>query len=108
MASADRIVRGIVAIATFACATQVFGGGPLLVVPSGGTVKPARWEGTVNVYVDRGTLGVLDNAAANQLVVNALAQWSSVPTSSFRAQVTGSLPVDITGANANQVIGVFN
>ena len=65
-------------------------------------LKPARWEGTVKVYTDLGTLGVVDNALANQLVRNALQQWSSVATSSFRAQVVGTMADlglgDITGA----------
>ena len=76
--------------------------------PSGGTLKPARWEGTVKVYTDQGSLGALDNATANKLVANALKQWSSVPTSSFRAVIAGTLPFDVTGANAGQVIGASN
>src|SRR4030095_16531443 len=83
-------------------------GGPLFVVPSGGTLKPARWEGTVKVYTDQGPLGTLDNATANKLVANAVTQWSSVPTSSFRAVIAGQLPFDVTGANAGQVIGASN
>jgi hypothetical protein len=75
-------------------------------------LKPARWEGTVKVYTDLGTLGVVDNAQANQLVRNALQQWSSVPTSSFRAQVVGTMADiglgDITGANAASIIGADN
>ena len=72
----------------------------------------AHWEGAVKVYTDLGTLGVVDNTLANQLVSNSLQQWSSVPTSSFRAKVvgtTGDLGLgDITGANAGSVIGADN
>ena len=77
-------------------------------MPSGSTLKPARWEGTVKVYTDQGTLGALDNATANKLVANTVKQWSSVPTSSFRAEIAGQLPFDVTGANAGQVIGASN
>ena len=100
--------RSLLAIAASAWLAPALAGGPLFVVPSGGTLKPARWEGTVKVYTDQGTLGTLDNAKANQLVANAVTQWSSVPTSSFRAVIAGQLPFDVTGANAGQVIGASN
>src|SRR5262245_6795282 len=87
MVSVDRLARVVACAAAFVCVAPAIAGGPLLVVPKDGTVKPARWEGIVNVYIDQGTLGVLDNAQATQLVANAVAQWSSVPTSSFRAQI---------------------
>jgi hypothetical protein len=91
---------GLAGIAAWAWLAPALAGGPLFVVPSGGTLKPARWEGTVKVYTDQGNLGTLDNAAANQLVANTVQQWSSVPTSNFRAEIAGTLPYDITGANA--------
>ncbi len=94
MRSANRFARrawrrGLVAVAACACIAPALAGGPLYVVPSGGTLKPARWEGTVKVYTDQGTLGALDNATANKLVANAVKQWSAVPTSSFRAEIAG-------------------
>ena len=105
----DRALRGgLAAVAACACIAPALAGGPLFVVPSGGTLKPARWEGTVKVYTDQGTLGALDNATANKLVANTVKQWSSVPTSSFRAVIAGQLPFDVTGANAGQIIGASN
>jgi len=103
-----RLRRGLATIAALAWIGPAFSGGPLYVVPSGGTLKPARWEGTVKVYTDQGSLGTLDNAAANKLVANTLKEWSSVPTSSFRAVIAGTLPFDVSGANAGQVIGASN
>jgi hypothetical protein len=112
MRSADFMSRalrgGLAALAACASIAPAFAGGPLYVVPVGSTVKPARWAGTVQVYTDQGSLGALDNATANQLVTNTVAQWSSVPTSSFRAAIAGTLPADITGANAGTVIGARN
>jgi hypothetical protein len=113
MASAEvsigRALRGVfAAVAASVCIAPAFAGGPLYVVQSGGALKPARWEGTVKVYTDQGSLGTLNNAAANQLVANTVAQWSSVPTSSFRAEIAGTLPFDVTGANAGQIIGASN
>ncbi len=104
-----RALRGsLAAIAACALIAPALAGGPLFVVTSGGTLKPARWEGTVKVYVDQGGLGALDNAAAIRLVANTVKQWSSVPTSSFRAEIVGTLPYDVTGANAGTVIGAAN
>jgi hypothetical protein len=100
--------RGALGLATVALAAPALAGGPLMIVPSGGTLKPARWEGTVKVYTDQGSLGALDNATANKLVANAVKQWSSVPTSSFRAEIAGTIPFDVTGANAGQIIGASN
>jgi hypothetical protein len=113
MRSAKSIVRRVFAccaigLAAGALIAPAFAGGPLIVVQSGGALKPARWEGTVKVYTDQGSLGALDNAAANKLVANAIKQWSSVPTSSFRAVIAGTLPFDVTGANAGQIIGASN
>jgi hypothetical protein len=113
MRSANRFIGqalrgGLAVIVASAWFAPAFAGGPLFIVPSGGTLKPARWEGTVKVYTDQGTLGALDNATANKLVANAVKQWSSVPTSSFRAEIAGTLPFDVTGANAGQVIGASN
>jgi len=96
---------GLLSIAAFASIAPALAGGPLYVVPSGGTLKPARWEGVVSVYTDQGDLGATPNAAVTKVVENALAQWSSVPTASFRAKIAGQLPYDVTGANADQVIG---
>ena len=113
MRSANRFARrawrcGLVAVAACACIAPALAGGPLYVVPSGGALKPARWEGTVKVYTDQGTLGALDNATANKLVANAVKQWSAVPTSSFRAEIAGPLPFDVNGVNAGQIIGMPN
>ncbi len=112
MRSADhnwcRSPRWMIAAAVCAWSAPVLAGGPLYVVPVNGIMKPVRWEGIVDVYTDRGGLGAVDHATANKLVTRALAEWSSVPTSSFRAHVKGELANDITGANAGQIIGAEN
>jgi uncharacterized membrane protein len=102
----------LLACSLSAVAVPALAGGPLVVVPTRHGVQPAHWEGTVKVYTDLGTLGVVDNALATQLVKKTVQQWSSVPTSSFRAQVvgtTGDLGLgDITGENAGSIIGADN
>ena len=112
MQSANRLTgralrAGLLALAAGAAVTPALAGGPLFVVPSGGTLKPARWQGVVNVYTDLGDLGATPNATVTKVVEDALAQWSSVPNSTFRAKLAGQLPYDVTGANADQVIGSF-
>jgi hypothetical protein len=66
----------------------------------------------VPIYTDLGSLGVLTNAQADTLVANAAAQWSSVPTSSFRATVAGDFSTiglgDVNSTNITSVIGTFN
>jgi len=127
-----RAMRGV--LATFvACATAgpALAGGALYVTPVNGVVKPLRWSGTVQVYLDQGDLnrgwqpqwqcdeftciqvkeftGVnLGQQAGDDLVAATVAQWSGVPTSSFRAAIAGRSPVDITGANVFDYIGKAN
>src|SRR5258705_1984939 len=87
--------RSLLAIAACAWLAPALAGGPLYVVPSGGTLKPARWAGTVKVYTDHGTLRTLHHGRANHLVANAVTQWASVPTSSLRALIARQLAVDV-------------
>ena len=69
-------------------------------------------NGQVPIYTDLGSLGVLTNAQANGLVANAASQWSSVPTSSFRATVAGDFSAiglgDVNSSNIASVIGTYN
>jgi hypothetical protein len=107
-----KLAGALLALASAAATLSALAGGPLIVVPTAHGVLPARWEGTVNVYTDLGTLGVVDNALANQLVRNSLEEWNDVPTSNFRARIAGTMGDlglgDITGANAASVIGADN
>jgi hypothetical protein len=131
---ASLALRGCLA-AIVACGSiaPAFAGGPLYVVPVNGVMKPMRWEGTVKVYLDQGNLSVgtecvrdpdtydcvldangnptypvLDQHAGDDLVAATVAQWSGVPTSSFRAVIAGRAIVDITGANVSDYIGKYN
>ena len=107
-----------------AAAAPARAGGPLIVDPTSG--KPWRYApGTVvPVFHDIGDYAVVidwenypatvtfDNAVGAGQVRAGFASWSSVPSTSFRAQVKGDfaslgLP-DITGANADLIIGRFN
>src|SRR5262245_18539788 len=104
---------------------SAFAGGPLIINPETKTAY-AYGPGTVPVYYDNGDLATniwdwtqdpavqvsLDNSVGRHLVEKGYADWSAVPSTSFRAAVVGSfasigLP-NITGANADQVIGTYN
>ena len=112
MRHANRYAAALLALGLSATAVPALAGGPLYVVPTDHGLQPARWEGTVKVYTDLGGLGVVDAALANQLVRKSVAEWSSVPTSSFRAEVVGTVADlglgDIVGANAGSIIGADN
>ena len=92
----NKLAGAWLALASSAATLPALAGGPLLVVPTSHGVLPARWEGTVNVYTDLGTLGVVNNSRANQLVRNSIREWNDVPTSNFRARIARArnLPVD--------------
>src|SRR5262245_36684203 len=111
-------------IAVLLISTFAFAGGPLIINPE--SKKPVKYPGTVSVYYDLGDLATgiwdysvdpavqvtLDNNVGKHLVEKVYGDWSSIPTTSFRAVVAGDfsqvgLP-NITGANADLVIGVFS
>jgi len=74
---------------------------------------PYRWHlenwpnGAVPVHTDLGGLGLMDNTMTTNWVIGALAQWTNLPTSSYKAEVVGTVADfglgDITPANADQV-----
>ena len=112
MRPANVCAAALLALGLSAAAVPAIAGGPLYVVPTPNGLQPARWEGVVKVYTDLGGLGVVDHALAEQLVRKSVAEWSSVATSSFRAQVVGTVADlglgDIVGANAASIIGADN
>lgn len=72
-------------------------GGPLAVSTSG---DPYTWDnsGPVEYHPDQGSLGLLDNAAAVQLIEDAFAIWSgdSIPTVDLNFANGGSLSKDVS------------
>jgi uncharacterized membrane protein len=123
MRTTDRLLRLAFAVALAATASSSFAGGPLIVDPV--TRKAWVWgPGTIPVYYDLGNFAVVydwnnypaqvtfDNAAGAAVVKKGFTDWSSISTSSLRAEVRGDfasigLP-DIDGSNADLVIGTFN
>jgi uncharacterized membrane protein len=110
---------GRIACALFAAglATAAFAGGPLYTYDNENRI-PYAWNmaswpyGSVPVYADLGGLGVLSNARVTDEVFFATDQWSFVPTSSFRAQVTGDFSAlnlgDIDDTNVESILGEWN
>ncbi|MGZ6081418.1 MAG: hypothetical protein ACXWK4_11430, partial [Myxococcaceae bacterium] len=124
MRTTDRAVRFALLLALVAAAAPALAGGPLIVDPKSG--KPWRYApgAVVPVFHDLGDYAVVidwdnypatvtfDNAVGAGQVRAGYTSWSSVPSTSLRAQVKGDfasigLP-DITGANADLVIGRWN
>ena len=96
-------------------AAPLFGGGPKFVAGSSYfapqvTGQPVLWPGgQVNYYTDQGDLSpVLPNAAANQLVADAFAVWTSVPTAALTVNAGGQLAEDVTGADLTLSNGVIS
>ncbi len=78
--------------------------GPLFVNDAG---TPLVWvERPVPWSSDPGTLGVLDGAAARQLVADGFDVWASVPHSAITFADAGALPADVTVANVGLFLGV--
>jgi hypothetical protein len=99
--------------------------GPLIVSDETGTLKPLVWDtsnGPIPVYTDGGGAFTYDFDGitpfitierANQMTAYALAEWSKVPTSTFRATIQGTIEgrtgiADVTAANVDQFINAVN
>ncbi|MBS0558061.1 MAG: matrixin family metalloprotease [Proteobacteria bacterium] len=99
--------------------------GPLIISDETGTLKPLVWDtgnGPIPVYTDGGPAftfnfdGVTPFVTidrANTITANAFAQWSQVPTSTFRAAIAGTIEsqtgdADVTADNVANYIGVEN
>ena len=100
-------------------------GGPLYLSMESGELRPLTWDmsqGPIPVYVDGGgaftydfdgTTPFLTIERANEITAFAFNEWSSVPTSTFKAEIAGTIAdqagiADVTGANATQVYNVEN
>jgi uncharacterized membrane protein len=124
MRTTDRLLALVVAASLLGFASPALAGAPLIVDPISG--KPWAYPpgAVVPVFHDLGDFAVVidwanypatvtfDNATGVAEVRKGIQEWSSVRSTSFRGQVSGSfadigLP-DINGANAGLVIGAWN
>jgi hypothetical protein len=62
--------------------------------------RPVPWNS------DLGTLGILDQTSAHQLVEDAFAVWAAVPTAAIAFADAGALSADVTAANVGLFVGV--
>lgn len=100
-------------------------GGPLYLSTDSGELRPLVWDtsnGPIPVYVDGGgaftydfdgTTPFLTIERANEITAFAFNEWSSVPTSTFKAEIAGTIAdqagiADVTGANATELYNVEN
>lgn len=99
--------------------------GPLYLSTASGQLRPLAWDtgnGPIPVYVDGGGAFAYDYDGvtpfltierANEITAFAFNEWSKVPTSTFSAEIAGTIAdqtgiADVTGANAAQMYGVEN
>ena len=111
------VMRFVLAAFAACAATAALAGGPIYTYDPVNRI-PYAWtmsswsDGKVDVYTDLGDLGILSNRQASQLVLNAVNQWSNVPTTSFRAKVAGDFSAvglgDITGVGIWDIVGAYN
>lgn len=92
-------LAAVVGITAYA-AGPLYVGGPGAVpgVPYVWTINPLTY------WTDQGSLGTLDNNAANNLVQQAFQAWQDIPTASISFQNAGSLGADVTKDNVETVL----
>ncbi|HVI08158.1 MAG TPA: Ig-like domain-containing protein, partial [Candidatus Binatia bacterium] len=97
---------GIASLLVFCWAMAARAGGPSYVAGTtyfnaGTAGQPITWPlGVVNYYTDQGDLSpIFPNSAANALVANSFAQWTSVSIAAVTANAAGQLEEDVNGSN---------
>ncbi len=107
-----KLTISVVAILLMVSSVPVFAGGPLIIWDLVTRTPWAYPPGTVPVYTDLGSNGVLSGAVSDANTAAGFAEWSGVATSYFSAAVAGDFSTvglpDIVGANAGTVVGTFN
>ena len=89
-------------------ATAALAGGPLYIKDSA-TKTPYAWPaGDTPVWLDRGSLGTLDEDQADAMVAFALSQWNGVSTSSFHGVIAGEIDGEINASNIFDELGPYN
>lgn len=95
-------VGGLILLGGGLLLSPVRAGGPLFINSRG---QPFHWPRNPVTYTpDRGPLGILDNAAAVELVADALSLWQEVETATIAFEQRGQLDVDVTGTNVMDVL----
>ncbi|MFI2811379.1 matrixin family metalloprotease [Microbulbifer sp. JSM ZJ756] len=107
------------AVGLAVAATSVHAAGPLYTT-DGQNPQPLKWDtskGPIPVYTDGGEAFTFDYDAetpfitidrANEITAHAFRNWSDVPTSTFAAEITGTIEQmagidDVTGENAAEI-----
>ena len=118
-----RLALGLLAALAMSAAPAMAAG--ILYTTDESTPRPYTWDmslGPVPVYTDGGGAFTYDVDGvtpfitiqrANEITAFAYGQWNAVPTSTFQANVAGTIEsmtgiADVTDLNANQFYGVEN
>ncbi|MCK7596212.1 M10 family metallopeptidase domain-containing protein [Microbulbifer sp. CAU 1566] len=119
-----KISKLTMAIGLAVAANAVHAGGPLYTT-DGDNPQPLKWDtskGTIPVYTDGGEAFTFDYDGetpfltiqrANEITAHAFANWSDVPTSTFSAEISGTIEemtgiADVTGENAAEIYNKEN
>ncbi len=98
----------LLAAACVAASRIAHAGGPLIFAEDGSVVKWPTVGGqtSITLTLDQGSLGALDNGAANAMVVNILSVWNSIATSTLALTIAPTpLTSDVTHLNFTSFIG---
>jgi len=119
----NRIVNSL-ALGVLLAAGATQAAGPLYLT-EGTNPQPLRWDtsngpipvytdgGTAYSFMEDGTTPFVSIERANEVTAWAFAQWSNVETSTFQAEVSGTIEsqtgiADVTAANADEIYFVEN
>jgi len=115
--------KTLLALSTVALSASASAGGILYTHVDGNEVKPLLWDTskTIPVYVDGGGAFTYDYDGsvflsierANEITARAFAEWSNVPTSTFKAEIAGTIESqigikDVNGKNAHELYNQEN
>jgi hypothetical protein len=91
-------LAAVAAITAYAAAPLYVGG------PDAAPGVPYTWKiNPLTYWTDQGSLGTLNNTAANNLVAAAFQAWQGISTTSISFQNAGSLGADVTANNIGAV-----
>ena len=94
--------------ALFLLPAPAMAGGPLVLEGPNGHIPATYQDPNIVFNIETGTLGLLDNDAADQVVRDALAIWNNTSTSTIRITQGTDVPVDINETNFTSYIPVPN
>jgi hypothetical protein len=98
------VLKHLYALLALACLTSAHAAGPLVLEGPNGHVPATYLDPNIVLNIETGTLGSIPNDIADQLVMEALAIWNTIPTSTINISQGADVPVDIDETNFTDYI----